>query len=223
MAFDTKGYGQNEPRLVRWAEALFAPADPVLSEILERSRAAGLPEIAVAPFDGLHLEVLVRALAPRRVIEIGALGGYSGVCILRGLPEDGVLHTFELKEAHAAVALESYARSGFASRAHIHVGPALENLRQLELQGPFDLVFIDADKPGYPDYLAWAEKNLRIGGVVLGDNAFGWGGVADEKSQDASALALQKFDERLARGGVFRSTMLPTAEGLAMGVKVREP
>jgi caffeoyl-CoA O-methyltransferase len=223
MSFDSKGYGQGDPRLARWAEQLFAPRDMQLREILERSKAAGLPGIAVAPFDGLHLEVLTRAIAPMKAVEIGSLGGYSGVCILRGLPTGGVLHTFELSITHAQVAVESYARNGFTDNVKLYPGPALENLKSIEALGPFDLVFIDADKAGYPDYLAWAERNLRIGGVVLGDNAFGWGGVLESKSGDGSVESLKRFDERLAQGGVFRSTMLPTAEGLAMGVKVREP
>ena len=220
MSFDTKGYGQNDPELVRWAMGNFGPQDAALLEILERSRAAGLPQIAVAPFDGLHLEVLTRALAPRRAIEIGALGGYSGVCILRGLPPEGRLDTFELSEEHAKVARESYAKNGFAARSTVHVGPALENLQAIAKEGPFDLVFIDADKTGYPAYLDWAARNLRAGGVVLADNAFAWGGVADAKTRDAGAKALRAFNDQLANDGKFRATMLPTAEGLAMGVRL---
>ena len=215
------GFGQGDPTLARWAESLFAPEDAVLAEIRARSLAAGLPAIAVGRMDGLHLEVIARATGARRAVEVGTLGGYSGTCILRGMPPDGTLDTFELADKNAAVARESFGKAGVAARVRIHVGPAAEKLRDIEARGPFDLVFIDADKTGYPTYLAWAEEHLRVGGVVLLDNAFGWGGVADPANSDDSVRALRAANERLATGGRFRATMIPTAEGLAMGVKVR--
>jgi caffeoyl-CoA O-methyltransferase len=219
-----KGFGQGSVDLARWAEGVFRPEDELLREIRERSIAAGLPAIQVGRFDGLHLEVLARLAGARKAVEIGTLGGYSGVCLLRGMGEGGFLHTFELEEKNAAVSKESFRRAGFESRVRIHVGKALDNLAACAKEGPFDLVFIDADKVGYPAYLAWAEENLRVGGVVLGDNAFGWGGVADPNyagENPESISALRAFSERLGRGGRFRSTMIPTEEGLAMGVKVR--
>ena len=217
---EEKGFGQGSPELARWAENVFQPEDEVLAEIRKRSVAAGLPAIAVGRFDGLHLEVLVRLLAARKTVEIGTLGGYSGVCLLRGMPKDGVLHTFELNEHHAEVARESFRRAGVAERAKIHVGPALEKLREIQREAPFDLCFIDADKVSYPAYLAWAAEHLRVGGAVAGDNAFGWGNVA-KPGGDEGVRALRRFNEELARGGRFRATMIPTEEGLALGVKVR--
>ena len=219
-----KAFGQGDPALGAWAVETFAPEDPVLVEIRERSLAAGLPAIQVGAMDGLHLELIARACAARRVVEIGTLGGYSGVCLLRGMAPDGVLHTFELQEKNAAVARESFRRAGLDARARVHVGNARTLLAEIEGEGPFDLVFVDADKSGYPAYLDWAERNLRVGGVVLADNAFAFGHVHDPswKGEDAGAVApLRAFAGRLARGGRFRATMLPTAEGLAMGVKVR--
>ena len=217
---EEKGFGQGSPELARWAENVFQPEDEVLAEIRKRSVAAGLPAIAVGRFDGLHLEVLARLLAARKTVEIGTLGGYSGVCLLRGMPKDGVLHTFELNEHHAEVARESFRRAGVAERAKIHVGPALEKLREIQREAPFDLCFIDADKVSYPAYLAWAAEHLRVGGAVAGDNAFGWGNVA-KPGGDEGVRALRRFNEELARGGRFRATMIPTEEGLALGVKVR--
>ena len=139
---------------------------------------------------------------------------------------DGRLDTFELEPKNAAVAQESFASAGVADRVKIHIGPAAEKLRELDGDGPFDLVFIDADKTGYPAYLTWAEEHLRVGGVVLLDNAFGWGGVADpsaaKESHRAAVQALAECAERLgAPGGRWRATMIPTEEGLAFGVKVR--
>ena len=219
-----KGFGEGSLELKRWAEATFHPEDAVLREIRARSTAQGLPTIAVGPMDGLHLEVLARAIGARKAVEIGTLGGYSGVCLLRGMGPDGVLHTFELEPARAEVARRSFELAGVARQARIHVGRAIERLRDVEGEGPFDLVFIDADKQGYPDYLSWAEEHLRVGGIVLGDNAFAFGHVHDPSYQgdDAGAVApLRAFAERLATGGRFRATMIPTGEGLALGVKVR--
>jgi caffeoyl-CoA O-methyltransferase len=219
-----KGFGQGDPALGAWAEEVFAPEDDVLREIRARSAAAGLPPIAVGPMDGLHLEVLARAAGARLAVEVGTLGGYSGVCLLRGMGAGGFLHTLEVSDRNAAVARESFARAGLERQVAIHLGDARDTLARIEGEGPFDLVFVDADKRGYPTYLAWAERNLRVGGVVLADNAFAFGHVHDPSwtGEDAGAVApLRELAERLARGGRFRATMIPTAEGLAMGVKVR--
>jgi predicted O-methyltransferase YrrM len=217
---EEKGFGQGDAALGRWAEGVFQPEDAVLREIRERSIAEGLPAIAVGRFDGLHLEVLARAIGAQRAVEIGTLGGYSGVCLLRGMAPHGVLHTFEYSEKHAKVAAESFRKAGVAGRAHLHVGPAAEKLPEVEAEGPFDLVFVDADKVGYPAYLAWAAEHLREGGVLLADNAFGFGEI-HLPGGDEGRAALRKFNQELAQGGRFRATMLPTAEGLAMGVKVK--
>jgi caffeoyl-CoA O-methyltransferase len=217
---EEKGFGQGDPELERWALEVFQPEDEVLREIRERGIREGLPPIAVGKFDGLHLEVLARACGALKAVEIGTLGGYSGVCLLRGMAPHGVLHTFEFSPKHAKVASESFRKAGVAARAHIHLGPALEKLPEVEAEAPFDLVFIDADKVGYPAYLSWSADHLREGGVLLADNAFGFGEI-HLPGGDEGRAALRKFNEQLSRGGRFRATMLPTAEGLAMGVKVR--
>jgi caffeoyl-CoA O-methyltransferase len=219
-----KGFGQGDAALAAWAEAVYQPEDDVLREVRERAAAEGLPSIQVGRFDGLHLEVLARAAGARRAVEIGTLGGYSGVCLLRGMGEQGFLHTFELDPRRAEVARAAFERAGLGRQVRIHVGVALERLRDVEREGPFDLVFVDADKTGYPAYLAWAEEHLRPGGVLLADNTFGFGHVHEVRPSGESAeamAALRAFSERLARGGRFRATMLPTAEGLSLGVKVR--
>jgi caffeoyl-CoA O-methyltransferase len=220
---EDKGFGQGSVELKTWAERVFHPEDAVLAEIRARSVTCGLPAIAVGKMDGLHLEVLARAIGARRAVEIGTLGGYSGVCLLRGMGEGGRLHTFEIDPHHAEVARESFTRAGVAERVRFHLGPATERLRDIETEGPFDLVFVDADKVGYPAYLDWAERNLRVGGVVLLDNAFGWGHVAEPSraSNPDAVRALAQTAEHLASSTRWRATMLPTAEGLAMGVKVK--
>ncbi|HTN53506.1 MAG TPA: O-methyltransferase [Anaeromyxobacter sp.] len=219
-----KAFGQADPGIGAWAEATYRPDDEVLREILVRSADAGLPSIQVGKMDGLHLEVLAHASGARRAVEIGTLGGYSGVHLLRGMGPEGRLDTFELDPARAALARRSFERAGVADRVRVHVGPALERLRGIEAEGPFDLVFVDADKGSYPAYLAWAETHLRVGGVLLADNTFGFGHVHEPgyAGEDAAAVEqLRRFSERLAGGGRFKATILPTAEGLSFAVKVR--
>ena len=211
--------GGNDEKLVRYLSGVYAPEDAVLKEARERSLKAGLPEIQVGPMDALHLEVIARAAGARKAVEIGTLGGYSGIVLARALGEGGLLHTFELEARHAEVARESFRMAGVLDRVRIHVGSALERLPDCEGDGPFDLVFIDADKESYPAYLDWAARHLRVGGVVLGDNAFAFGELADGRG--AGPVGMRKFNEELAKGGRFRATILPTGEGLAMGVKVR--
>src|SRR5437773_4030223 len=143
---ENKGFGQGDPALARWAEEVFLPGHARLREIRERSIRERLPAIAVGRFDGLHLEVITRAVGALKTVEIGTLGGYSRVCLLRGMGPHGVLHTFEYSEKHARVAAESFVKAGVSARAHIHVGAALEKLPEIEAEKPFDLVFVDADK-----------------------------------------------------------------------------
>jgi caffeoyl-CoA O-methyltransferase len=220
-----KAFGNAEPALEAYTYQTFAPEDDFLRDVRARQQAAGLPDIQVAALDGKHLEVLAAANGARRAVEIGTLGGYSGVCLLRGMGEGGRLDTFELDPRHAEVALETFRRAGFGDRARVHVGPALERLPDIAGDAPFDLVFVDADKTGYPAYTAWAAEHLRVGGVVLLDNAFLFGrvvleGAALTAEHAPSVKAMRETHAMLASSGRFVSTMLPTGEGLAMGVKV---
>ena len=216
-----KGFGNDDPRLASYVAATYAPEDDFLRDVRERSRSAGLPDIQLAALDARHLEVVTRAAGVRRAVEIGTLAGYSGVSLLRGMAPDGRLDTFELDPAHARVAEETFRRAGFGERVRIHIGPALERLAALDGEGPFDLCFIDADKVSYPRYLDWAARHLRPGGVVIGDNAFLFGELGDQTSSPSPELtAMRAFHERLARSGEFRATVLPTGEGLALGVRL---
>jgi caffeoyl-CoA O-methyltransferase len=217
-----KPFGNADEKLSAYVSRTYAPEDATLAEIRTRSAAAGLPDIQVAALDGLHLEVIARAAGARRAVEIGTLGGYSGVALLRGMGAEGELDTIELSPRHAEVARESFRRAGVGARARVHVGAASDVLPQLASRGPFDLVFIDADKEGYPAYLAWAADNLRPGGIVLLDNAFLFGNLADAPAGERATQirAMQSAHETLARSGRFRATVLPTGEGLAFGVRV---
>jgi caffeoyl-CoA O-methyltransferase len=217
-----KAFGNDDAALADYVARVYAPEDDVLAEVRARSAAGGLPDIQVAALDARHLEVLARLVGARRAVEIGTLGGYSGIAILRGMAEGGTLDTVELDPHHAEVAGESFRRAGLAAQVRQHVGAAAEVLPRLAASGPFDLVFIDADKEGYPLYLGWAGANLRPGGVVILDNAFLFGHLPEKPAgQRATQItAMQAVHEALARGGKFRATVLPTGEGLAVGVRI---
>lgn len=217
-----KQFGNDDPTMAAYIARTYAPEDAVLREIRERSARAGLPDIQVAALDGRHLEVLARATGARRAVEIGTLGGYSGVCLLRGMGPSGFLHTLEIEPLHVEVAGESYRRAGVADRVRIHLGSAHETLPRLASEGPFDLVFLDADKVSYDAYLGWAEANLRPGGVLLADNAFLFGDLPGEGEAAGreDVVAMQRFHARLARGDRWSATVLPTGEGLTLAVKL---
>jgi len=220
MANDASGLGQNDPRVRAYLESVLRPEDAVLAEIRERSKSSGLPDIQVARFDGRHLETIARSIGARRIVEIGTLGGYSGVCLARGLASGGRLDTFEYDPLHAEVARESFRRAKVADRVRVHVGKALDLLPRIETDGPVDLVFVDADKESYPAYLDWARANLRAGGMILADNVFRAAFGATGGWSQGSVAALDRFNRELVGGGGFVATFIPTVEGLAMGVKV---
>jgi caffeoyl-CoA O-methyltransferase len=218
-----KSFGNDDAALAAYVLSLYEPEDQVLREIRERSQRDGLPDIQLAALDARHLEIMARMCRTRRAVEVGTLGGYSGVSLLRGMEEDGVLDTIEVNAKHAEVARESFRRAGFKRRARVHVGLASEVLPNLTERGPFDLCFIDADKEGYPSYLAWAADNLRVGGAVILDNAFLFGRLADKDIPpgERELLALRQTHTMLACSGWFRATVLPTGEGLAVGIKLQ--
>jgi len=219
-----KQFGNDDQALATWILQTYGPEDEVLREIRERSVRAGLPDIQVAALDARHLEVLARTVGARRAVEIGTLGGYSGVALLRGMAPDGVLDTVDVEPRHAEVARESFRKAGVAARARVHVGRARDVLRTLGRagDGPVDLCFIDADKESYPAYLAWAADNLRPGGLVLLDNSFLFGQLHERPTGERAAAitAMQAVHRELAHGGRFLATVIPTGEGLAVGVRL---
>lgn len=214
-----KSFGNDDPELARYLFEVYKPEDPQLREIRERSGGAGLPGIQVAALDARHLEVLVRMTGVRKAVEIGTLAGYSGVSIVRGMLPDGVLYTIEADPHHADVAAQTFRQAGISDRVRQLRGEAKQVLPALAAQGPFDFCFIDADKESYDRYLDWAAANLRKGGVVAGDNAFLFGGL-HQGPASAEQRAMREFHRRLADSGEFRATVLPTGEGLAVGVRL---
>jgi caffeoyl-CoA O-methyltransferase len=192
-----------------YIEDLFDPSDEILEAALRDSRRAGLPEINVSPNQGRLLQLLVGMSGARRILEIGTLGGYSAIHLARGLPDDGTLISLEIDEHHAEVARNNIARAGLSERVEIRIGDAHELLAALieDDEGPFDVIFIDADKESYPAYLDASLHLVREGSVILGDNTIRGGTVLDP--QDATARATREFNERIARDPDLSGIVLP--------------
>lgn len=184
------------------------PTDAALDAALAANAAAGLPAIDVAPNQGRLLHILARMIGARRILEIGTLGGYSTICLARALPPEGRLVTLEADPGHADVARSNIARAGLADRVELHVGRAGETLRQLS--GPFDLIFIDADKRGNPDYLAFALELSRPGTVVVCDNVVREGSVADEGSGDPGVVGTRRLLEVMGAEPRLTATAVQT-------------
>ena len=205
--------GDDTRRLLRdiddYVAGLFAPPDETLEEALREAEREGLPSINVSATEGKLLQMLVGISGARRVLEIGTLGGYSAIHFARALPEEGTLISLELDEHHAEVARRNVERAGLSAKVEVRVGDARQSLERLleNEEGPFDLIFIDADKEGYPEYLAWALRLSRPGTLILGDNAIREGSVIDP--DDSSSHAMREFNEKLAEDPRLSAIVLP--------------
>ena len=208
-----------DDNLEGYLRELFAVEDDVLITIRENIAAHGLPQRTIKPEEGRFLEFIVAASGVRLALEIGTLGGYSGTWIARGLRDDGRLITIEEDPERAAVAEENFRLAGFAQRVDIRVGDAHQLLPELSTEGPFDFVFIDAEKEGYPAYLDWALENLQPGGIVAGHNAFGHGDVVDAADTSERTEALRAFNRRLAEDPRMVSLIFPAGDGTAFAVR----
>ncbi|WMX47279.1 O-methyltransferase [Streptomyces roseicoloratus] len=191
---------------------LLARDDEALTAALADSTAAGLPEIAVAPNQGKLLHLLVAAQGARNVLEIGTLGGYSTIWLARALPADGRLVTLEYDPKHADVARGNLARAGFDKTVEMRVGPALDTLPLLEQEGagPFDFVFIDADKVNNPHYVAWALKLSRPGTLIVVDNVVRGGKVATAHPDDPAVTGTREMFDLVAAEPRLDATALQT-------------
>ncbi|MBA3425169.1 MAG: O-methyltransferase [Rubrobacteraceae bacterium] len=192
-----------------YVEELFAPPAPVLEAALEDSRNAGLPEINVSPAQGRLLQLLTEIAGARRILEIGTLGGYSAIHFARALPDDGILISLELEERHAEVARNNIERAGLSEKVEVRVGDARKVLSAMAGEDfePYDLIFIDADKESYPDYLEWSLRLSRPGTLILGDNTIRGGSVLDPR--DDSARATRQFNRMLAEDERLSAIVLP--------------
>lgn len=196
----------------RYINDLLVPPDAALAAALEASAAAGLPAINVAPNQGKLLMLLAQLQRARTILEIGTLGGYSTIWLARALPADGRLITLEADAKHAEVAQANIARAGLDNIVELRLGQALNSLPQIadEGRGPFDLIFIDADKPSTPDYFKWALRLSRRGSLIIVDNVVREGAVIDPDSDDASVQGARRFHELVAAERRVSATTIQT-------------
>ena len=212
----------------RYVTDLFVAPDPALENALATSAAADLPAINVSPAQGKLLHLMARAHGARNILEIGTLGGYSTIWLARALPAGGRLITLEANPKHAAVARANIAQAGLTRVVDLRLGQAIETLPQLSAEklGPFDLIFIDADKPGYPDYLFWALELSQPGSLIIADNVVRNGEVANAVSIDPNVQGVRRYNALLAAEPRVTATVLQTVgskgyDGLAVALVTR--
>jgi predicted O-methyltransferase YrrM len=213
----------------QYINALLVRADPVLDSVLAASAAAGLPAIHVAPNQGKLLQLLARMQGARMILEIGTLGGYSTIWLARALPKDGRLITLEADPKCAEVARDNIASAGLADIVEVSLGRALDTLPRLaaEGRGPFDLIFIDADKSSTAEYFTWALKLSRRGSLIIADNVIREGAVIDAISADSSVRGIRRFHELVAAEPRVSATAIQTVgskgyDGFAIALVTQE-
>ena len=197
-----------------FTEALISP-DPALHAATAANREANLPAIDVTPLQGRFLELMIRASGARRVLELGTLGGYSTIWMARAVGPDGKVITLELDAHHAEVAQRNFDQAGLSDRVELRLGPAAESLAGLiaENSAPFDFIFIDADKAGYPEYIQWALQLSRPGTLIIADNVVRDGKVIDPDNPDPNIRGVRRFTELVAAEPRLSSTVLQTVGG----------
>ena len=195
-----------------YVTGLLAPSDEALDAAVRAGEAAGLPQIQVSPPQGKLLRLLAKTIGARSILEFGTLAGYSTIWLARALPAGGHLITLEANPEYAEVAAASIAAAGLGGVVEVRVGPALDQLPQLEADGvgPFDLTFIDADKVHTPDYFSWALEHSRPGGLIVADNVVRDGRLADPDSDDPTIPAQRRFHEMLATEPRVEATTIQT-------------
>lgn len=203
------------PEVVAWVDALHVPHDDALRAAFEAPERQGLPAIQVGVAEGKALGLMLRMIGAKKVVEVGTLAGYSAIHMGRALPADGHLWTIELEAMHAEVARANLAAAGLTSRVTVVEGAGVDVLPTLVKHGPFDAVFLDADKGSYDQYGKWAADNVRKGGLLIGDNAYYFGDLLDPNKPAAEAM--RRFHEDGIKA--FDITCLPTPDGLVVGIR----
>ncbi|OKP85003.1 methyltransferase [Paenibacillus sp. P3E] len=206
------------PHQEEYSEQLYTE-DMLLLKVKQAIKESGMPEVSIAPGYGRMLTMLVAMSRSTRILEIGALGGYSGICLCRGLQNGGRLTSLELKAEYAELAGRHLEEAGFGEAVEYKLGPALDSLKLLEAEGrTFDFFFIDADKENYPNYLEYAIKLASPGAVIAGDNIFLRGRTLNTEKNGPAVQAMRRFNEMIASDERLTSTLLPAYDGLALAI-----
>ena len=203
----------DSPDVLEYANRVHASHDTALAKAFAVPE--GIPAIQVGPSEGRFLEILVRLANATKIVEVGTLVGYSAIHMARAMAPGGKLYSVEFDPKHAEVARANIAAAGLSDRVEVHVGPGVDVLPTLTGHGPFDLVFIDADKQNYDRYGAWALANLRRGGLVIGDNAYLFGALASDETERGRGM--RGFHEAVA--AACESVCVPTPDGMVVGIK----
>ena len=210
----------NKEKINQYITNLFAREDSALAKARENLNAKGLPAISIQPEEGHFLQILVQASCAQKALEIGTLGGYSGIWIARGLGPEGQLITLELEPHHADVAREHFIAAGVSEKVNIIVGNAHKSLKTLEDESPFDFVFIDAEKTGYPAYFDWAIEHLSLGGIITAHNVLRGGKVTSLDRADENTKAMHDFNQKVAQDVRVNSTIYPAGDGMLVAVRI---
>ncbi len=209
-----------DQRVLAYAQQLYAPEDAVLSAIRERQERKGMPPISISPDEAKIIAVLLTAIGAKRVLEVGTLGGYSGVWIARAIGDNGTLTTIEIDPSHAEVAREHFGAAGIGERVDIVVGAATSVLPTLA--PPFDAIFIDADKASLEAYFHHAMRLLRRGGLLLCDNVFLDGRVVNTADREADVEGVRAFNRMASSDPRLLAAVIPVRDGLTFGIKVTD-
>lgn len=209
----------------QYISQLFHDEDDCLKATEQSIIESGIPQISISPNQGKFLQLLAQLCSAKKILEIGTLGGYSTIWMARALPENSTLITLEIDKKHAEVAQQNFNRCGLASKIQIRLGKAIEILPQLEAEGagPFDMIFIDADKPPYTEYFQWALKLSRPGTLIIADNVIREGKVLLEESPDDMVAGVKRFNEFLSNCAAVTATIFQTVgakehDGMAMAI-----
>jgi len=209
----------------QYISGLFGPEDEILKSTIQSLDEAGMPQISISPNQGKFLHILARLCNAKKILEMGTLGGYSTIWMARALPEDGLITTLEIDPKHAAVAKKNIAKAGLESKVNILVGKAMDLLQELKTKGagPFDMIFIDADKPPYAEYFQWALKLSRPGTLIIADNVIREGKVLDKNSKDEMVTGVQRFNKLLGVNKEVTATIMQTVglkewDGMALAI-----
>ena len=206
-------------QIVEYMIELFPAEDALLRELRSAAITAEIPAIQISPEQAAFMQVFLRAIGAKRVLEVGTLGGYSAISMARALPADGMVTTIELDPFRAEFARGWAKRAGLSSKIEVRVGAGVDVLeRDLAGSGPYDFAFIDADKPNYVRYLDLILPMMRRGGVIAGDNALAWGEIANPNAQDPSVLGMQAFNRAMAARPELQCSLIPIGDGMCVGV-----
>jgi len=207
-----------QEQINQYITQLYAQEDAVLRAIQQSTIDNEMPQISLRPFEGRLLQILMQISGTRRVVEIGTLAGYSGTWIARGLPADGKLITLEVSHKHAAVAQTNFENAGIADKVEIRQGDANTLLEELSADGPYDMVFIDADKKSYPAYLRWSIDNVRSGGLITAHNPLRHGRILNPVEEGDREMAA--FNQHIADDARLSSFIIGVGDGMAVALKL---